>query len=38
MERDHLEHLGIDGRTLQWIRKKIKWDNAECIHGAQDRD
>jgi hypothetical protein len=34
--RDHLEYIGIDGRTiLSWILRKLVMD---WIHLAQDRD
>jgi hypothetical protein len=38
MERDHMEELGLEGRTLKWICKK--WDvvGVDWIDLAQDRD
>jgi hypothetical protein len=39
MERDHLEHLGVDGWIiLKWIFKKVGWVGTDWIDLAQDRD
>jgi hypothetical protein len=38
VERDHLEALEVDGRTvLQWIFKKCD-GSVDCIDLTQDRD
>jgi len=36
--RDHLEELGIDGRILKYIFKKIGWQDVDRTNLTQNRD
>jgi hypothetical protein len=36
--RDHLEKLGIDGRILKYIFKKIGWENVDRTNLTKNRD
>jgi hypothetical protein len=38
-ERDTLEGVGIDGRTiLKWMSKEIEWEGVGWVHLAWDND
>jgi hypothetical protein len=36
--RDHLEDLGVDGKTIRLDLRQIRWEGVDWMYLAQDRN